>query len=197
MADARLLDLDEEKLLLHFVLPAERELVLECMRQNGGERPEGAEERMNRADELMDRVRADMSDQKAALMLSLSAMHCLDFSDGARALMPDSLKARMYAACLHARAVRQARRAKPGCLLLYVLHGTLFFCCAHQVAHVCEARLESGADLSQAKGEWERSLQLVKGMRPRGVTLSAEDSANRASQTLAETVLASHAGTAR
>ncbi len=133
-----------------------------------------------------------MSDQKAALMLSLSAMHCLDFSDGARALMPDSLKARMYAACLHARAVRIA-----ACVLLCVLHGTLLFCCAHQVAHVCEARLESGADLSQAKGGWERSLQLVKGMRPRGVTLSAEDSANGASQTLAETVLASHAGTTR
>jgi hypothetical protein len=96
MAETRLHDLDEEKLLLHFVLPNERELVLECMRSNGGERPEGAEERMDRADDLMERAKLAMSDQKAALLLSLSALHCLDFSDGARALMHENLKARAW-----------------------------------------------------------------------------------------------------
>lgn len=88
------MDLDAEVLVRHFCLEEECQQVLDWFKEQGFERPDGADERIALAGELRKKSNSNFeaSDWHTAMLYALCSLHCLDFSQARATMQSDEQK---------------------------------------------------------------------------------------------------------
>lgn len=98
MATARVVDVDEEPILRHFCLEAECTQVLKWFGEQGRSRPEEFEDRLVLAAALREQGNKlfQAADFEGAMLHTLGALHCADFSQARGCLQTDAQKRELH-----------------------------------------------------------------------------------------------------